>query len=106
MVSNASDDLPDPDRPVITISLSRGRSTSMFLRLWVRAPRILMASISGGSAEAMRQRKGTPDLGATGRARNPPGGGPGPPFRSMGWLDPGLAGPLQFRFCPPIRGQG
>src|SRR6185436_17608270 len=38
MVSNASDDLPEPDRPVITTSLSRGISTSMFLRLCSRAP--------------------------------------------------------------------
>src|SRR5580692_1158026 len=42
MVSNASDDFPDPDSPVITTSLSRGISTSMFLRLCSRAPLILM----------------------------------------------------------------
>src|SRR5690606_8607377 len=46
MVSNASEDLPEPDRPVITISLSRGRSRSMFLRLCVRAPRMRMNSIA------------------------------------------------------------
>jgi hypothetical protein len=45
-VSNASDDFPEPDRPVITISLSRGRSRSMFLRLCVRAPRMRMKSIA------------------------------------------------------------
>src|SRR5882757_9418539 len=39
MVSNASDDLPDPDRPVNTISASRGISRSTFLRLCSRAPR-------------------------------------------------------------------
>src|SRR5688572_18727288 len=39
MVSKASEDLPDPDSPVITTSWSRGRSTSMFLRLCTRAPR-------------------------------------------------------------------
>src|SRR4051812_31670117 len=38
MVSKASDDLPEPDRPVTTTSLSRGISTSMFLRLCSRAP--------------------------------------------------------------------
>src|SRR6516162_3121304 len=38
MVSNARLDLPEPDRPVITMSLSRGISTEMFLRLWTRAP--------------------------------------------------------------------
>src|ERR1700712_4794151 len=43
MVSNASDDLPEPDRPVNTTSLSRGISTSTFLRLCSRAPRIVIA---------------------------------------------------------------
>src|SRR5262249_53723652 len=39
MVSKASEDLPEPDRPVITTRLSRGISTSMFFRLCSRAPR-------------------------------------------------------------------
>src|SRR5512140_3565716 len=39
MVSKASDDLPEPDNPVITTSLLRGISTSMFFRLCTRAPR-------------------------------------------------------------------
>src|ERR1700694_5035801 len=43
MVSKASDDLPEPDRPVKTTSLSRGISRSMFLRLCSRAPRMLIA---------------------------------------------------------------
>src|SRR4249920_771354 len=38
MVSNARLDLPEPESPVTTISLSRGISTEMFLRLWTRAP--------------------------------------------------------------------
>src|SRR5215204_3178665 len=38
MVSKARLDLPDPDRPVTTTSLSRGMSTEMFFRLWTRAP--------------------------------------------------------------------
>src|SRR5690349_1838963 len=38
MVSKASDDLPEPDRPVRTTSRSRGISTSTFLRLCSRAP--------------------------------------------------------------------
>src|SRR5262245_32546622 len=38
MVSKARLDLPEPERPVTTISLSRGISTEMFLRLWTRAP--------------------------------------------------------------------
>src|SRR5215467_296824 len=37
MVSNASEDLPDPLKPVMTTSLSRGISTSIFLRLCSRA---------------------------------------------------------------------
>src|ERR1700733_13403400 len=39
MVSKAREDLPDPLRPVITVKLLRGISTSMFLRLCWRAPR-------------------------------------------------------------------
>src|SRR6266540_4010609 len=43
MVSKASEDLPEPERPVKTASLSRGISTSMFLRLCSRAPRMVIA---------------------------------------------------------------
>src|SRR5512139_2616847 len=39
MVSKASELLPDPDRPVITVKVSRGISTSIPLRLCSRAPR-------------------------------------------------------------------
>src|SRR4051812_40598277 len=42
MVSKASEDLPDPDSPVMTTSWSRGMSTSTFLRLCSRAPRTEM----------------------------------------------------------------
>src|ERR671935_3135007 len=38
MVSKASDDFPDPERPVKTTSLSRGMVRSMSLRLCSRAP--------------------------------------------------------------------
>src|ERR1044072_1075937 len=38
MVSKARLDLPEPDRPGMTISLSRGRSMSTPLRLCSRAP--------------------------------------------------------------------
>src|SRR5919108_3955652 len=47
MVSKASDDLPDPDRPVKTISRSRGSSMLTFLRLCSRAPRTISASDMG-----------------------------------------------------------
>src|SRR5258706_14957293 len=46
MVSKASDDLPEPDRPVKTTSRSRGISRSTFLRLCSRAPRIVIARIA------------------------------------------------------------
>src|SRR5258708_37472166 len=38
MVSKAKLDLPDPERPVTTVSRSRGISSEMFLRLCTRAP--------------------------------------------------------------------
>src|SRR5438132_14061824 len=40
MVSKASDDLPEPLGPVTTVNFPSGRSTSMPLRLFWRAPRI------------------------------------------------------------------
>ncbi len=48
MVSKASEDLPEPDRPVNTTSWSRGMATSMFLRLCSRAPRIAITRASPG----------------------------------------------------------
>jgi len=39
-VSNASEDLPEPERPVMTVREFRGISTLIFLRLCWRAPRI------------------------------------------------------------------
>src|SRR3712207_2175025 len=42
MVSKASEDLPDPDRPVMTTSESRGSSTVTSLRLCSRAPETTM----------------------------------------------------------------
>src|SRR4051794_26438878 len=44
MVSKASDDLPDPDSPVMTTSASRGSATVMSLRLCSRAPETTSAS--------------------------------------------------------------
>ena len=44
-VSKARLDLPEPDKPVMTTSLSRGMSMSMFLRLWVHTPRILIGVV-------------------------------------------------------------
>src|SRR5271156_2280031 len=60
MVSKASDDFPEPDSPVITTRLSRGRSTSMFLRLCSRAPRMRIDCINfpGSSGCPTLQRDG------------------------------------------------
>src|SRR5579863_2375120 len=44
MVSNASEDFPDPESQVITTRRSRGISRLMFLRLCSRAPRIISLS--------------------------------------------------------------
>src|SRR5688500_48303 len=84
MVSNASEDLPEPDKPVNTASLSRGISTSMFFRLCSRAPRIVIArvpepalvwrfalSTSSISAFPGAWRRAT--LGAHGQGRPRPG---------------------------------
>src|SRR3954447_18141338 len=44
MVSKASEDLPEPERPVMTTSESRGSSTVTSLRLCSRAPATTMDS--------------------------------------------------------------
>src|ERR1017187_825085 len=54
MVSNASDDLPDPDTPVITVNFSWGIESEMFLRLWTRAPWIRIKSSTGDSIIRLR----------------------------------------------------
>src|SRR6185369_14963019 len=46
IVSKAREDLPEPERPVITVNRSRGISTLMFLRLCWRAPLTLMRSMA------------------------------------------------------------
>src|SRR5450759_2095633 len=56
MVSNASDDFPEPDRPVKTISSSRGSRTSTSLRLCSRAPRIVRSVLVVGSATGSSYR--------------------------------------------------
>src|SRR4051812_50138123 len=89
MVSKASDDLPDPDRPVSTTSLSRGRSRSMFFRLCSRAPRMEMNFPAAGAAGAgggrgvvfaLVERRGR---GVSGGGGAPAGGGGGAPNFSL-----------------------
>src|SRR3954462_9344743 len=47
MVSNASDDLPEPATPGNTINWSRGSSRSTLRRLCSRAPRITIELLDG-----------------------------------------------------------
>src|ERR1044072_4098636 len=49
MVSNARLDLPLPLGPVMTVSWPSGRSRSIPLRLFWRAPRISIQPLSGGA---------------------------------------------------------
>src|SRR4051794_25416362 len=54
MVSNASEDFPDPDKPVKTISVSRGSSMETLRRLCSRAPRITSLSDTAPRLPASR----------------------------------------------------
>src|SRR5438034_11071929 len=53
MVSKASDDFPEPERPVRTISLLRGRLRSVDLRLCSAAPLMTMASTDMAVGKAL-----------------------------------------------------
>jgi hypothetical protein len=44
-VSKASDDFPEPDTPLTTVSFPWGMSQEMFFKLCVRAPRMTIASL-------------------------------------------------------------
>src|ERR1700733_9783274 len=46
MVSKASEDLPEPETPETTVSRPWVRSQSIFFRLWVRAPRMVIWSFN------------------------------------------------------------
>ena len=56
MVSNASDDFPEPEIPVNTMSLSRGSSRSTLRRLCSRAPRIVIVSATVRPWYRLRRR--------------------------------------------------
>src|SRR5688572_6296842 len=68
MVSKASDDLPEPLRPVMTTSLSRGISSVRFFRLCSRAPPSLIQSFAISICESLAhinlQAYGRPGRGA------------------------------------------
>lgn len=46
MVSKASEDFPEPETPLTTVSLPCGISQEMFFKLWVRAPRMTIESFA------------------------------------------------------------
>ena len=56
MVSKASEDLPDPDSPVMTVRLFLGISTSTLRRLCSRAPRTLIFSMKVPNSVGDEQR--------------------------------------------------
>src|SRR6185295_9021760 len=58
MVSKASEDLPEPDSPVITTSWSRGSSRSIALRLCSRAPRTTIRSLAMDATSYPQRRAG------------------------------------------------
>lgn len=55
MVSKAREDLPEPETPETTVSFPWGMTQSMFFRLWVRAPRIMISSLNGLVPEGERK---------------------------------------------------
>src|SRR6185312_6966036 len=91
MVSKASEDLPEPERPVSTVSVSRGISTSTFLRLCSRAPRMEMffskvhafsVRLAHGQETLVFQgRCGGNAIGRSWRSRLPPMHRPNPKVR-------------------------
>src|ERR1043166_2019801 len=61
MVSKASDDLPEPLSPVITVKVLRGISTEMFFKLCWRAPRTVMLLIAICLINLVRKTKRKPN---------------------------------------------
>ena len=61
-MSNASELLPEPDKPVITTSLCFGISMLIFFKLCVRAPRTRKKSIDIDTAKTGYAREGQPAI--------------------------------------------
>src|SRR5664280_1801428 len=95
MVSKASEDLPDPESPVTTVSVLRGMETERLRRLCCRAPRTVMcviAMLTGLAAHSTVPRGGemaNPQDTASGGARSCP--------RSSGFV-PGRSAEGRFAF--------
>src|SRR3990172_7704480 len=56
MVSNASEDFPEPLTPVNTIRRLRGSSSDTFRRLWTLAPRMTIGAFGRGADDPPRGR--------------------------------------------------
>src|SRR5581483_5939821 len=74
IVSKASDDLPEPLSPVMTVSRLRGISTLMFLRLCWRAPRtvILLIDIQGTTDNFCSDKRNENSSGEAGAGQEAP----------------------------------
>src|SRR5689334_5675972 len=68
MVSKASDDFPEPETPVTTVSALCGISKSMFLRLCTRAPRTTILSL--GETDIFSKVQPFPERDCTAGLRN------------------------------------
>src|SRR5437870_305121 len=103
MVSKASEDFPEPERPVNTTNLSRGISTVTSLRLCSRAPRMTMVDpggvIAGGTLEssegrsagsaASARREGTDGRGGFDACDHDPAGTEGRVRHARAWITGG-----------------
>src|SRR2546427_320609 len=83
MVSNASDDLPDPESPVKTMIRSRGSSSETFFRLCSRAPRITSLSLTLVTIPAQGSEH---SAGPGRRTSSPCAGSPSPPRHTARYL--------------------
>jgi hypothetical protein len=68
IVSNTSDDFPEPETPVKTVILRRGMSTEMFLRLFSRAPRTWIMPKPSDPEERDRVLRNCIDVGVLPRS--------------------------------------
>src|ERR1700716_4111097 len=87
MVSKASEDLPEPDKPVNTTSLSRGISRSTFLRLCSRAPRIVIERIAEPVCWRLALRTSSTMMGIPRRAMRAAFGRASPEHRDLTPID-------------------
>src|SRR5215471_7464332 len=88
MVSKASDDLPDPLNPVITVSVLRGISTEMFFKLCWRAPRTVMLLIAMDLYQSGSGQLQIPPQNTLGLVQSGPGGSihSSTPYLTVGML--------------------